>query len=77
MSCSTIKFYRKNVYGQERLYLAQDYYAGAVHILTDKETVNESDLEALSRIAGREVEEVLDPSRSPIAGEPKRPSYSI
>jgi len=67
----SIKFYRKNVYGQERLYLADDFYAGYAHILTNKETVNESDLHALSQISGQKVEEVLNPARAPV------PTFSI
>ncbi len=75
----SIKFYRKNVYGQTRLYLADDFYNGYVGILTGKETVNEDDLHALSKISGQQVEEVLDPNRPAIIDSPKRqrPSYSI
>ena len=70
-----ITFYRKVKYGQDRLYLADKDLAQWVSILTDKQTVDEQDLNALAQITGEGIVEIFDPHRKTIAAN--GPSYSI
>lgn len=54
-----IKFYRKNVYGNDYCYPATKVQAEALQILTNKKTLNDRDLEAL-KLLGFTLEEVME-----------------
>ena len=54
-----IKFYRKNVYGNDYCYPAKRDQADALQILTNKKTLNGRDMEAL-KMLGFTLEEVME-----------------
>jgi len=56
----TIQYYRKNVYGNEVMYIADEHIAYYVNQLTNRVTMTGSDMFALSKL-GFEFEEVLAP----------------
>lgn len=55
-----LEYYRKNVYGNDRLYIHGAVVAANVWILTGQKTVSEKHLTAL-RALGVETEEILQP----------------
>ena len=56
-----IEYYRKNVWGNERIYLACPHTAKLVKTLTGKATVDALDLDSLRALTGKEIGEVLAP----------------
>lgn len=62
----TIEFYRKQVYGNTMLYIANDEKASIVRGLTGTKTVSEGDLKRLKEL-GCEIQEILNPEFQPIA----------
>ena len=58
-----IKFYSRNAYGREHLYLAAPNLARRVKSLTKKTTVSKSDLRSLCAITGADCEQVATPPR--------------
>lgn len=56
----TIKFFRKNVYGNETYYVENEIVAAAIRALTGKVTINKHDMKALTFL-GHSLEEVLAP----------------
>jgi hypothetical protein len=47
-----IQFYVKNVYGVNNMYILDDRQAKLVQTLTGRKTINQSDIEALTELAG-------------------------
>lgn len=56
-----IQYYRKNVYGQELLYISTPAIASAVRRLTGKLTIDAGDITALG-VLGCTFQEVLAPA---------------
>lgn len=57
----TIKYYTKNVYGNELMYLADANDAHNWYRLTGKKTIDAYAMEALKSLAGVEFERVFEP----------------
>jgi hypothetical protein len=55
-----IKYYRKNIYGKDLMYLAEGAIKTCIKTLTKKETLNIEEMGALI-ILGHEFEEILAP----------------
>ena len=64
-----IEYYRKNVWGNELIYLACAHTAKLVKTLTGKETVNARALDSLRALTGKEIGEVLAPKSGDIDNE--------
>ncbi len=58
-----IQWYRKNVYGEEKIYIANEGARVAVALMTRRKTIFPSDLAAL-RDLGLETVEVLAPKEA-------------
>ena len=55
-----LEYYKKSVYGRERLYLVDKDKAKAIEAMTSLKTIREIDLEALQSL-GLEFKEVTSP----------------
>ena len=53
-----IEYYKKNVYGNEHIYIKDKEISAIVHQLTAKKTINEADITALEAL-GHEFVQVL------------------
>lgn len=60
---NTIKYYVKNVYGKELIYLVDEQQANIVRTLTGQKTVSDNHLHALVAL-GCSIEEVMPPKQS-------------
>lgn len=58
-----IEYYRRDVYGQETLYIADGSAAAPIKTLTGKKTVNAADIGALV-LLGHELAEVPQPRKA-------------
>lgn len=58
-----IQFYVKNVYGVNNMYIVDDRQARLVQTLTGKKTISQSDIEALTALAGCAWVQVLAPTK--------------
>lgn len=59
----TIQYYEKNVYGLPKNYIIDEGKAYLFKQLTGRITVDKSDMEILSKLAGVEFEQVLPPKK--------------
>lgn len=56
---TTIKYYQKNVYGKDLMYLADPVYSDTLQIISGRRTITQRDMLALNMI-GFEFVEVLE-----------------
>lgn len=54
-----IKFYRKNVYGKIKYYIAEQHIKEVVKVLTRRETLELEDIKAMEFLGNRFVEVVV------------------
>lgn len=59
-----LNYYRKNVYGNENLYIADKTQANMVQTLTGKKTVTYTDLNILEQLTGGIIREVIAPKET-------------
>ena len=56
-----INYYRKNVYGVEKIYIEDKTQAACVSMLTGKMTVDQRDIDAIKELSGATFTEVIAP----------------